>query len=582
MKRRLLATLLAVVMILTFVGCGSAETGTGKNPTSGKQEEETVPDLKIGPNELPADSSLDLSKSYYKRYDGVEFTYAGKASGTDLPEGQTVDSNEYTWYWQAVTGSIPKTAWHAEGNAFEEKRSAAIANGEIPDLFNVTLDQYYLLVEAGLLADLTDAFENELSPNTKAMYEAGNNAALDLLKVDGKIYGIPQVYASGDGACLAWIRKDWMDKLNLEEPKTVADLETIAKAFMEKDPDGDGNKNTYGLGVTANYDATYGSALSNLILNMGGAAPGCWQVQENGEVIYGSLMDGAKNALTTLNDWYNKGLIAEDFATWTDDDLVQLTTTGNLGIIFCPWWSGVGNLASSVNSDPEADWIAYALPEEEGGVVRVEGGGPVYNIWVVSEDFDQPEMFIHAYNMLNDTKYHTENNFSFSISGSYGVMMECIPPNQFDIFVEVIEKGAAGEIETLEEANAYAYDHGLNGDVSEPWYYAVPAMNAEDKRAVEHEGESVYQLYLCYGVGMRALAKADKEFITTAFQGTTESMEMYSAFLLDYEKAEYTKMIMGDIGDMTISEYFDEFVKNYLAQGGAEITAEVQEFIDAQ
>ncbi len=38
-------------------------------------------------------------------------------------------------------------------------------------------------------------------------------------------------------------------------------------------------------------------------------------------------------------------------------------------------------------------------------------------------------------------------------------------------------------------------------------------------------------------------------------------------------------MIMGDMGGKTVSEYFDEFVEQYLNQGGREITEEVQELV---
>lgn len=38
-------------------------------------------------------------------------------------------------------------------------------------------------------------------------------------------------------------------------------------------------------------------------------------------------------------------------------------------------------------------------------------------------------------------------------------------------------------------------------------------------------------------------------------------------------------MIMGNTDGKTIDEYFDSFVADYMAQGGAEITAEVQEIL---
>ena len=41
----------------------------------------------------------------------------------------------------------------------------------------------------------------------------------------------------------------------------------------------------------------------------------------------------------------------------------------------------------------------------------------------------------------------------------------------------------------------------------------------------------------------------------------------------------YVNMIMGNTDGKSISDYFDTFVQSYLDQGGAAITAEVQETI---
>ena len=103
---------------------------------------------------------IDTSKEYvgdqYKRFDGLEFTRIVNTSGFDLPEGMTIDDNDRVWMFTLITGLQPKTLWSAAGDAFNQKKSAAITSGEIPDLMQVDMNQYYALVKAGLLADLTD------------------------------------------------------------------------------------------------------------------------------------------------------------------------------------------------------------------------------------------------------------------------------------------------------------------------------------------------------------------------------------------------------------------------------------------
>ena len=51
-----------------------------------------------------------------------------------------------------------------------------------------------------------------------------------------------------------WARKDWLDALGLEVPKTLEDLVNVSVAFTKQDPDGNGVDDTYGFtapGMTA-------------------------------------------------------------------------------------------------------------------------------------------------------------------------------------------------------------------------------------------------------------------------------------------------------------------------------------------
>ena len=52
--------------------------------------------------------------------------------------------------------------------------------------------------------------------------------------------GIPLTDASVTGAGLLWIRQDWMDKLGIKPPTSMADVLEISRRFTEEDPDGNG------------------------------------------------------------------------------------------------------------------------------------------------------------------------------------------------------------------------------------------------------------------------------------------------------------------------------------------------------
>ncbi|MBB5773555.1 ABC transporter substrate-binding protein [Nonomuraea jabiensis] len=72
---------------------------------------------------------------------------------------------------------------------------------------------------------------------------------------DGKYYAVP--YSVQTVATL--IRKDWREKVGAEVPKTWEDLVALAKAFQEKDPDGNGKADTYGMVVPASTERGYAS-----------------------------------------------------------------------------------------------------------------------------------------------------------------------------------------------------------------------------------------------------------------------------------------------------------------------------------
>lgn len=599
--------LVAGISISMLMGCGNTE-GTiqdeGKSKTDiadrteaadaeEKQKETDLSGLTFGYDEWPVEPSVDYTQPWAKRFDGVEFTRIVNTNGMEPPEGQTVDENTKVWGFESATGMKPVTVWSASGDAFTQKQNQAIASGEIPDLMKVDMNQYKMLVKSELLADLTEELKNGNHPTLEKLYQAGGNKALDVVEVDGHIYGIPCVNAYFDGSPIVWIRKDWMERLNVEEPKTIADLETIAKIFMNADIDENGQDDTYGIPVLANFSAAYGGdgSLCDIFLNVGGAAPGLWQKQEDGTVIYGSLMEGAKDALTLLNNWYEMGIIPSDFATWDGDALKQAVGDGKAGIVFAPWWGVWSALNNSISLDENAEWSAYMLPEEEGGKIRSAGGNPVSGIYVVRKDFEDPSAFVYAYDLWNASKMaFTGYEGYVETNNVYNPMAGSVSPGSYVLLGKTFaEKVVTGELDTVDEAKEYvANEAGVSMDVNvgrmfigKTVYDAMEAGEENPRKVIAEDSDAIttYQHYLQWIVGPGALADGNPEAVSTAYQGTTESMEMYGSFLNDLEQKAYVNMIMGNTDGQSISDYFDAFVKTYLAQGGEAITAEVQEML---
>ncbi|MFI6988131.1 sugar ABC transporter substrate-binding protein [Nonomuraea wenchangensis] len=84
---------------------------------------------------------------------------------------------------------------------------------------------------------------------------------------DGKFYAAP---FSAQAFALI-VRKDWREKVGMEPPATWEDLAKLAVAFTEKDPDGNGQKDTSGLVAPAGTKRGYASWYASSLIYANGA-----------------------------------------------------------------------------------------------------------------------------------------------------------------------------------------------------------------------------------------------------------------------------------------------------------------------
>ena len=100
---------------------------------------------------------------------------------------------------------------------------------------------------------------------------------------------------------------DWMS------PSTIEDMEKIMKAFIEEDPDGDGQDDTIGMVVLSEVYGGYPNNTFGIdnVFTAFGAYPGVW-IDKDGKAVYGSVQEEMKEPLQLLNRWYNEGLIDKE------------------------------------------------------------------------------------------------------------------------------------------------------------------------------------------------------------------------------------------------------------------------------
>jgi multiple sugar transport system substrate-binding protein len=145
-------------------------------------------------------------------------------------------------------------------NDFEQRLARAAVGGRMPDVIVNELGTAGQLVNMGVAAEID---RTRIAGADQLLDSAWKAATLP----DGKTYGVPVSVQTH----VLFIRKDWREKLGLPVPRTWEDLAQLSRAFTERDPDGNGRRDTYGLafpgGTARGYAAWY---LSSFLFQAGG------------------------------------------------------------------------------------------------------------------------------------------------------------------------------------------------------------------------------------------------------------------------------------------------------------------------
>ena len=269
-----------------------------------------------------------------------------------------------------------------------------IAENSLPDVMLVSgPDEVEKLAEYGMIEDLSDAYQEATSSRIKSMYSSYGKELLESVTIDGKLMAVPstQVYY---GCNLFWVREDWRKALGLQEPSTLADVEQIVRMFRENDPGGNGN---IGLPCVATL---YGDGSSNFsvdpVFSAFHAYPGIWLQDGDDGYVYGSLTEETRQALVFLREWYETGILDQDYMMRTPGEIGELIRDNRCGAFFGWWWAPNNPLLEAVEANPGAEWKPYVIADEHGEV-RSYIYGKTSPCIVVRKGYEHPEIVIEDY-----------------------------------------------------------------------------------------------------------------------------------------------------------------------------------------
>ncbi|WP_369298365.1 hypothetical protein [uncultured Neglectibacter sp.] len=423
MKKRVFALLLAVVMLLGFTACGNNGTSSAGGQTSSKGGGSQPVSSQVGSGEdEPYSGPMTLeevpspTKDPFGKYDPpitVTTIHTANDGAFWFAEGENLEDNVYTRRYAEQLGINYEFKWTCPGSQAAEKMNTMLTSGDLPDFLSVDRTTFEKMYAADLLEDITVPLIEYASEYTRKYLTGDYSYLLDTVTKDGRYYGITNGFSYQDGGDMLWIRKDWLDKLNLKTPETMEDLEAVMEAFKTQDPDGNGVDDTYAVAMSASSQNAWQWTLGNAFFNMFNAYPNVWYENSKGEIESGLFGEESRErtraALEKAAEYYQKGYFPQDFATMDADMQNEDIFNGKCGIFVGDVWGAYWPLILHLDHDPEADWIAVPVvsgPYGEGKIAR--DAAQTQNILVATKGCEHPEALVKMTNLYHDLNNNPE------------------------------------------------------------------------------------------------------------------------------------------------------------------------------
>lgn len=274
-------------------------------------------------------SSPTSSNTSSKKDNGVLEIMAGVSS-------PVAGAPPQDWFWKKLVkdavGLDVKLTLVTDFSQYYVKLQARSAANDLPDLFQTQATTQSQLAAQGIVADWTPFLVH-----MSAWMDAHDGDRFKPVGTfDGKLYGLT-ARTGFPYKPVVVIRKDWLDKLGLQVPKTLDDYATVMKAFTTGDPNGNGKKDTYGWTAAVNPDGSFsgfGPLYGAFDALSSGSVP--WR-KDGDKLTHQWTTDNFKSALQFIHELDATGVIDPDWKAQKGEDVRTKFQSGRVGLLEYDW-----------------------------------------------------------------------------------------------------------------------------------------------------------------------------------------------------------------------------------------------------
>ncbi|MCU6712155.1 extracellular solute-binding protein [Paenibacillus sp. J5C_2022] len=381
LKRASLVILLTAAV--AFSGC--AKQSPANSPANGAGNATESPLATVSSSSAEKGYTLPIVEdgSVTLRYGGWDNWYAPASMAQNLPVWEEIEKRTgVNMKWEVAPVNQYATS-------MQTKLAAA---KDLPDIFALPIE-LGKAIESGVIEPLDDLIE-QYAPNIKAFMEDNPTEYNKMKAFDGKLYSLAAVTTGGalTDPFGFQIREDWLDKLGLEEPRTLDDWYSALKAIKQNDPNGNGKADEIPFMPQYGYKglSMFGNALGLHLFHSKGYYP-----DENGNVRFEWMTPEAETLVVWLNKLYEEGLLDPGFLQSTEETIIAGISRNQVGATmhFLSRASQFDKM-SQEGGESDASWLLTLPPQEPGYQAHYEKYGPLSSNWVIAKQSKHKETAI--------------------------------------------------------------------------------------------------------------------------------------------------------------------------------------------
>ena len=254
------------------------------------------------------------------------------------------------------------------GDSYREKVNIMLASADPFDGMDmINMEHWAMLQNRGQLMQINDMM-SEYAPDYLKLLDE-NGATKYCMDKDGALWAIPRREPHPNGFVPS-IRKDWLEKLNMEEPTTMEEFEAYMEAVLNTDLNGNGQNDE--IPLSARDFTNLHNFLPFFTGEFGGKDDSKF-LNDDGVVMPIVMHPGYTEMLTKYREWHEKGYLYQEFVTLKSNQFNDLVIADRVGAAM-EWYSAAVRPTLELQKTvPEADYIPLRCLTDPP-----EGGFPGY------------------------------------------------------------------------------------------------------------------------------------------------------------------------------------------------------------